>query len=143
MQPTETIEMVPAPAAPAKTRVRFYRQYLSTNNFILLGILVVGAILRWSNLAVLPIFADEKMHVQGGLAAQSGKLNTEGLLNLIFISRVIQSWFLAVIYYISGNTNLLVLGRAFSGFCGLITILTCYKIGELLFSRRAGLLAAA
>lgn len=145
MQKTASVDPVQlAPVeVPDKPIDKPFSRYLSINNAILLGIIVVGTVLRWANLLVLPIFADETLHIQGGLAAQSGKLNSDGVFNLVYTSRILQSWFLAVIYYISGNTNLLLLGRAFSGLCGIVTILTCYKIGETLFSSRAGLAAAA
>ena len=143
MQITEPRDAVPPVKAPEEATLKSFPGYFSLNNYLLLGILVAGAILRWGNLLALPIFADEKLHVQGGLAAQSGKLTTDSMFNLIRISRVVQSWFLAVIYFIFDNSNLLLLGRAFSGICGIVCILTCYKIGELLYSRRAGLIAAA
>jgi hypothetical protein len=143
MQITEPLDSVQPAREPEKPTVKTFRRYFSLNNTILLGIIAVGAVLRWGNLLVLPIFADEKLHVQGGLAAQSGKLTTDSMLNLIRISRVVQSWFLAVIYFIFDNSNLLLLGRAFSGICGIVCILTCYKIGELLYSKRAGLIGAA
>src|SRR5437870_2854177 len=109
---------------PVKNKAA-YRAIFSPENITLLGIIAAGLVLRWANIMVLPPFADEIQHVQGGLAAQSGKPNSEGLFNLIFASRVLQSWILGVIYFLAGNDNLLFLGRVFSGFCGLITILSC------------------
>ncbi len=119
-----------------------YSVLFSTGNYLLVGVAILGLAFRWSNLLALPIFADEMVHIQGGLAAQSGKLNTEGLFSLIWTSRVIHGWLLGIIYFLFDNSNLLLIGRLFSGFCGLLTILICYKIGTQLYSSRAGLLAA-
>lgn len=130
--PNQSIKKLPA-----------YQAIFTPPRVWLLGIGVVGLTVRWLNIMGLPPFADEVQHTLGGLAAQTGKLDSDGLFNLIFVSRVLQSWILGLLYFLIGNENLLLWGRLFSGLCGLLTILSCYKIGALLYSTRAGLLAAA
>ncbi len=89
----------------------------------LAGLAVAGLFLRTINLPALALFADEAIHIRGGLDAQSGKFNSEGLFSLVHTSRVLHGWITGAIYYLFNNTNLTILGRGFSALCGVVTLL--------------------
>jgi len=108
----------------------------------LAAILIFAGILRITNINALPIFLDEGTHIRAGLAAQTGKLDQTGLFALAYSGRALQGWLLAALFNVIDPDNLLELARILSAICGLVTVLVCFKLGEKLFSAKAGLLAA-
>jgi 4-amino-4-deoxy-L-arabinose transferase-like glycosyltransferase len=111
-------------------------------NWILGGIFIFAAILRITNIKALPIFLDEGTHIRAGLAAQSGKLDESSLFTMAYNGRALHGWLLSAIFNVNDSVSLLELARVLSAICGLMTVLICFKLGEKLFSAKAGLLAA-
>ncbi len=108
----------------------------------LLLIVGVGFGLRAINLLALPIFSDEAIHISKALLARSGQLNEYSLFSLAIDGKTLHGWLLATLYNWVGSNNLLIWARLLSALFGVVTLLTCYKLTERLFSVQAGLLAA-
>lgn len=106
--------------------------------YILLAIAMLGFVGRLVNPFALPIFIDESYHTRTGAYVLDGT----GPFTLAPAGEVLYGWILAVVFNFIGLDNLLLWGRWLSATTGLATILVSYKIGERLFSARAGLLAA-
>ena len=124
----QTINVLPKPDI-AKSKNHWY---------ILAAIALLGFVGRLVNPFALPIFIDESYHTRTGAYVLDGT----GPFTLAPAGEVFYGWILAIVFNFIGLDNLLLWGRWLSATTGLVTILVSYKIGERLFSARAGLLAA-
>ena len=117
---------------------KFIKEYLLTF-LIMLLIILIGAYLRFGNLTIIPVFADEAIYIRWSQVMMS-----EPTLRFLPLSDGKQPLFMwLTIPFLKVFADPLFAGRALSAFSGLITSIGIFFLGYLLFkSKKVGVIAS-
>jgi 4-amino-4-deoxy-L-arabinose transferase-like glycosyltransferase len=115
------------------------RKALTAEGAILIVALGVGAFLRVWEINKLGLNSDEAVYA-GQAAAIAGESSLEPFFSAFRAHPLLFQVILSIAYSLPGDVDLW--GRLFSAAIGLVTVFVTYKLGALLYGRRAGAIAA-
>jgi hypothetical protein len=115
------------------------RKALTAEGAVLVVALGVGAFLRIWEINQLGLNSDEAVYA-GQAGAIAGESSIEAFFSAFRAHPLLFQTLLSVAFHLPGSIDLW--GRLFSAAIGLATVLVTYKLGSLLYGRRAGAIAA-